>query len=289
MRGSRRTGRCSRSTRPATRRSAAASPATSRGRGATATATPRDLLLGVTLVLADGTVASSGGKVVKNVAGYDLGKLVCGSRGRSRRSPGRACGCIRCRRRRRDVSPVDVDEPEEAGATRAHRRALALSRRACDLDWPGRLLAARFEGGEARRRAQVARAGDLAGGAARRRPRLGGGARACRRAFRPRIVSARRARRRSSPAEPSASSASASAPPTCPYEPEDPARSERSAWPSACARRWIPARCSYDELHELRSESDMVADCVHCGFCLPPARPTACGARRPTRRVGGSS
>jgi glycolate oxidase FAD binding subunit len=43
---------------------------------------PRDLVLGVTVVLADGTVASSGGKVVKNVAGYDLGKLCCGSEGR---------------------------------------------------------------------------------------------------------------------------------------------------------------------------------------------------------------
>jgi glycolate oxidase FAD binding subunit len=42
---------------------------------------PRDLVLGVTLVLADGTIANAGGKVVKNVAGYDLGKLVCGSRG----------------------------------------------------------------------------------------------------------------------------------------------------------------------------------------------------------------
>src|SRR5229473_3401907 len=35
----------------------------------------RDLVIGVTLALADGTVASSGGKVVKNVAGYDLPKL----------------------------------------------------------------------------------------------------------------------------------------------------------------------------------------------------------------------
>ena len=43
---------------------------------------PRDLVLGVTLVLADGTIVNAGGKVVKNVAGYDLGKLVCGSRGR---------------------------------------------------------------------------------------------------------------------------------------------------------------------------------------------------------------
>jgi glycolate dehydrogenase FAD-binding subunit len=41
----------------------------------------RDLVLGVTVVLGDGLVASSGGKVVKNVAGYDLGKLFCGSRG----------------------------------------------------------------------------------------------------------------------------------------------------------------------------------------------------------------
>jgi glycolate oxidase FAD binding subunit len=41
----------------------------------------RDLLLGVTLVLADGTVTKSGGKVVKNVAGYDLPKLVIGAFG----------------------------------------------------------------------------------------------------------------------------------------------------------------------------------------------------------------
>jgi glycolate oxidase FAD binding subunit len=42
----------------------------------------RDLVIGVTIVLADGTIASSGGKVVKNVAGYDLGKLFSGSRGK---------------------------------------------------------------------------------------------------------------------------------------------------------------------------------------------------------------
>jgi glycolate oxidase FAD binding subunit len=41
----------------------------------------RDLLLGVTMVRADGVVASSGGRVVKNVAGYDLGKLLTGSYG----------------------------------------------------------------------------------------------------------------------------------------------------------------------------------------------------------------
>jgi glycolate oxidase FAD binding subunit len=43
--------------------------------------TPRDLNIGIKVVRADGTVASSGGKVVKNVAGYDLGKLFAGSYG----------------------------------------------------------------------------------------------------------------------------------------------------------------------------------------------------------------
>lgn len=42
---------------------------------------PRDLLLGMTVALSDGTVAKSGGKVIKNVAGYDLAKLFAGSFG----------------------------------------------------------------------------------------------------------------------------------------------------------------------------------------------------------------
>lgn len=41
----------------------------------------RDLLLGVTVALSDGTVARAGGKVIKNVAGYDLAKLYAGSFG----------------------------------------------------------------------------------------------------------------------------------------------------------------------------------------------------------------
>lgn len=43
--------------------------------------TPRDLLIGVTLALTDGRIVKAGGTVVKNVAGYDLGKLVSGSFG----------------------------------------------------------------------------------------------------------------------------------------------------------------------------------------------------------------
>jgi glycolate oxidase FAD binding subunit len=41
----------------------------------------RDLIIGMTIVLADGTIARSGGKVVKNVAGYDLHKLMTGAYG----------------------------------------------------------------------------------------------------------------------------------------------------------------------------------------------------------------
>jgi glycolate oxidase FAD binding subunit len=41
----------------------------------------RDLVIGMTIVLADGTIAKTGGKVVKNVAGYDLHKLMTGSFG----------------------------------------------------------------------------------------------------------------------------------------------------------------------------------------------------------------
>src|SRR5579859_6530305 len=41
----------------------------------------RDLIIGVTLALPDGTLASSGGKVVKNVAGYDIPKLATGAFG----------------------------------------------------------------------------------------------------------------------------------------------------------------------------------------------------------------
>jgi glycolate oxidase FAD binding subunit len=42
---------------------------------------PRDLVIGSTAVLADGTIARAGGMVVKNVAGYDLSRLYAGSFG----------------------------------------------------------------------------------------------------------------------------------------------------------------------------------------------------------------
>jgi glycolate oxidase FAD binding subunit len=107
---------------------------------------PRDLVLGVTLVLGDGTVVHSGGKVVKNVAGYDLGKLFCGSHGslgliaraslRLHPLPAAA---------RTVVAPAPTPEEAERLAQALHRSALVPS--AVDLLWPGR-LAALFEGNE---------------------------------------------------------------------------------------------------------------------------------------------
>jgi glycolate oxidase FAD binding subunit len=43
--------------------------------------TMRDLVVGITVALSDGSLAKAGGKVIKNVAGYDLGKLFTGSFG----------------------------------------------------------------------------------------------------------------------------------------------------------------------------------------------------------------
>jgi glycolate oxidase FAD binding subunit len=42
---------------------------------------PRDLVIGIALALPDGTVARAGGRVIKNVAGYDLAKLTAGAFG----------------------------------------------------------------------------------------------------------------------------------------------------------------------------------------------------------------
>jgi glycolate oxidase FAD binding subunit len=110
----------------------------------------RDLVIGVTVVLADGTVASSGGKVVKNVAGYDLGKLFSGSRGRLG-----LIARVALRLHPRPASSatvvVETDDLREAWST-VHRSQLTPS--AVDLLPPGR-MALLFEGARASVDAQV--------------------------------------------------------------------------------------------------------------------------------------
>jgi glycolate dehydrogenase FAD-binding subunit len=99
---------------------------------------PRDLLIGLTVVRADGVIAHSGGKVVKNVAGYDIGKLFAGSHG--------TLGLIteatfRLHPRPAAVTWVTAEfgVAERAGASAAAASAAgsALVPSAVELDWPG--------------------------------------------------------------------------------------------------------------------------------------------------------
>ncbi len=120
---------------------------------------PRDLVLGVTLVLADGTIVNAGGKVVKNVAGYDLGKLVCGSRGRLafigrvslRLHPAPAAAATLL---------VETDDPAPVAATLLGSQLVPS---ALDILQPGR-VAVLFEGAPAAVAAQLDAARALVGG-----------------------------------------------------------------------------------------------------------------------------
>ena len=128
--------------------------------------TVRDLIIGITVVLADGTVAHAGGKVVKNVAGYDLAKLFCGSLG--------TLGMIAEATFRLHPVPaavavvtLQVELPEQAGeAVRLlHRSPLEPS--AIELTWPDQQLPGRltvlFEGIRPGVQAQASTAAELLG------------------------------------------------------------------------------------------------------------------------------
>jgi len=124
--------------------------------------TARDLVIGVTVVLADGTIASSGGKVVKNVAGYDLGKLFCGSEGRLGLIARVALRLHPLPEAARSlVVPVESASDAAEKARAVLRAPVAPS--AVDVLWPGR-LAVLFEGGRRGVDEQLAIARSLVGG-----------------------------------------------------------------------------------------------------------------------------
>jgi glycolate oxidase FAD binding subunit len=124
--------------------------------------TARDLVIGVTVVLADGTVASSGGKVVKNVAGYDLGKLFCGSEGRLGLIA-RVALRLHPRPEASRTLAVNVGSAAEAAATARALLHAPLELSALDVVWPGR-VAVLIEGSRAAVDEQFEAARRLAGG-----------------------------------------------------------------------------------------------------------------------------
>ena len=121
---------------------------------------PRDLVLGVTLVLADGTIANAGGKVVKNVAGFDLGRLVCGSRGQLALI---ARASFRLHPLPWAARTLVVESEDTAGVAAALLRS-QLQPSALDVLHPGR-VAVLFEGSERAVAAQLDAARSLVGGA----------------------------------------------------------------------------------------------------------------------------
>lgn len=96
----------------------------------------RDLILGVQVALPDGTVARAGSRVIKNVAGYDLSKLMCGAFG----TLGVVCEVI-VRLHPEATQPVTVVGLAEAAGplARAARAAssLPVELEALDVRWDG--------------------------------------------------------------------------------------------------------------------------------------------------------
>jgi glycolate oxidase FAD binding subunit len=126
--------------------------------------TVRDLIIGITVVLADGTVAHAGGKVVKNVAGYDLSKLFCGSLG-TLGLIAEATFRLHPRPAAAAVVTLQVERTEQLGE--AVRRLLrsTLVPSAIELTWYGRpgLLTVVIEGIRPGVEAQAAAAAELLG------------------------------------------------------------------------------------------------------------------------------
>jgi glycolate oxidase FAD binding subunit len=116
---------------------------------------PRDLVVGATVALSDGTIAKAGGKVIKNVAGYDLAKLFSGSFG--------TLGLILSvnvrlhpRHDRTATARGAASDPDALAAAAVALAAFPAEFEALDVAWRrgrGGILA-RLAGPEAARRAQ---------------------------------------------------------------------------------------------------------------------------------------
>ena len=129
--------------------------------------TARDLLIGITVVRPDGRVTHAGGKVVKNVAGYDLGKLYTGSYG----TLGLITECaFRLHPRPSVTAVVQRTAPAgEIGALLAAVRAEQVVPAAVEIDAPARgpvTLAVLVEGTTAGVRDRAARLEKVLGGQA---------------------------------------------------------------------------------------------------------------------------
>jgi glycolate oxidase FAD binding subunit len=118
----------------------------------------RDLVVGMTVVLSDGAIAKSGGKVIKNVAGYDLAKLFTGSSG--------TLGLIARVAVRLHPAPARTasltarsDDPAALGRAARAAAALPLEADCLDVGWEGDAgwLALRFGGVSAVEQAEAAR------------------------------------------------------------------------------------------------------------------------------------
>jgi glycolate oxidase FAD binding subunit len=107
--------------------------------------TPRDLIIGVRFVLADGTVGHAGGKVVKNVAGYDMGRLLCGSLGTLAVITQLAFKLHPAPPRSRTVV-LENASPTALSAFVNRLRSLAAAPSAVDVVWPEGLASVRIEG-----------------------------------------------------------------------------------------------------------------------------------------------